>query len=28
LWSFGIFTPFWYVGPRKIWQPCPRGKLC
>jgi hypothetical protein len=25
LWSFGIFLPFWYVSPRKIWQPCPRG---
>jgi hypothetical protein len=30
LWPFGIFcgnlvyfTPFWYFGPRKIWQPCP-----
>jgi hypothetical protein len=29
LWHFGIlyshlvyFPPFWYVGPRKIWQPC------
>jgi hypothetical protein len=22
LWSFGIFFPFWYVVPRKIWQPC------
>jgi hypothetical protein len=21
LWSFGIFLPFWYVVPRKIWQP-------
>jgi hypothetical protein len=21
LWSFGIFLPFWYVAPRKIWQP-------
>jgi hypothetical protein len=21
LWSFGIFSPFWYVVPRKIWQP-------
>jgi hypothetical protein len=19
--TFGIFFPFWYVGPRKIWQP-------
>jgi hypothetical protein len=19
--SFGIFSPFWYVAPRKIWQP-------
>jgi hypothetical protein len=19
---FGIFFPFWYVVPRKIWQPC------
>jgi hypothetical protein len=22
LWSFGIFSPFWYVVHRKIWQPC------
>jgi hypothetical protein len=26
LWPFGIifgdFFPFWYVVPRKIWQPC------
>jgi hypothetical protein len=21
LWSFGIFFPFWFVVPRKIWQP-------
>jgi hypothetical protein len=21
LWPFGIFLPFWYVVPRKIWQP-------
>jgi hypothetical protein len=21
LWQFGIFSPFWYFGPRKIWQP-------
>jgi hypothetical protein len=21
LWLFGIFFPFWYVVPRKIWQP-------
>jgi hypothetical protein len=21
-WLFGIFFPFWYVVPRKIWQPC------
>jgi hypothetical protein len=20
-WSFGLFLPFWYVVPRKIWQP-------
>jgi hypothetical protein len=20
-WLFGIFSPFWYVVPRKIWQP-------
>jgi hypothetical protein len=19
---FGIFFPFWYIVPRKIWQPC------
>jgi hypothetical protein len=22
VWSFGTFFPFWYVVPRKIWQPC------
>jgi hypothetical protein len=22
LWLFGIFFPFWYFVPRKIWQPC------
>jgi hypothetical protein len=22
LWSFGTFFLFWYVVPRKIWQPC------
>jgi hypothetical protein len=22
LWPFGIFSSFWYVTPRKIWQPC------
>jgi hypothetical protein len=21
LWSFGIFVQFWYVVPRKTWQP-------
>jgi hypothetical protein len=21
VWSFGIFSPFWYAVPRKIWQP-------
>jgi hypothetical protein len=21
LWSFDIYFPFWYVLPRKIWQP-------
>jgi hypothetical protein len=21
LWSSGIFLPFWYAVPRKIWQP-------
>jgi hypothetical protein len=21
LWLFGVFFPFWYVVPRKIWQP-------
>jgi hypothetical protein len=25
LWSFGAFTPFWYVVPRKIWQPWHSG---
>jgi hypothetical protein len=22
LWLFGVFFPFWYLVPRKIWQPC------
>jgi hypothetical protein len=22
IWLFGIFFTFWYVVPRKIWQPC------
>jgi hypothetical protein len=22
LWASGIFSPFWYVSPRQIWQPC------
>jgi hypothetical protein len=22
--AFGIFFPFWYFVPRKIWQPCSR----
>jgi hypothetical protein len=22
LWTFGIFFTFWYLVPRKIWQPC------
>jgi hypothetical protein len=26
LWPFGIFFPFWYVVPRKIWQPCSEGR--
>jgi hypothetical protein len=21
MWEFGIFFPFWYFVPRKIWQP-------
>jgi hypothetical protein len=21
LWSFGKFIPFWFIEPRKIWQP-------
>jgi hypothetical protein len=21
VWSFGIFSPFWFILPRKIWQP-------
>jgi hypothetical protein len=21
LWLFGVFLTFWYVEPRKIWQP-------
>jgi hypothetical protein len=21
LWPFGTFFPFWYIVPRKIWQP-------
>jgi hypothetical protein len=31
VWTFGIicgnlvhFPPFWYIVPRKIWQPCSR----
>jgi hypothetical protein len=27
LWLFGIFLPFWYVAPRKIWQPCAVRKI-
>jgi hypothetical protein len=34
LWPFGVFfgplvnfSPFWYVAPRKIWQPCARLKF-
>jgi hypothetical protein len=34
LWPFGIFCgysvyfpPFWYLAPRKIWQPCPGLRL-
>jgi hypothetical protein len=27
LWLFGIFSPFWYDVPRKIWQPCPGPQL-
>jgi hypothetical protein len=27
LWSFGIFYPFWYFVPRKIWQPCLGGLM-
>jgi hypothetical protein len=34
LWTFGIFCghlviffPFWYVEPRKIWQPCTRPEI-
>jgi hypothetical protein len=23
--QFGIFFPFWYAVPRKIWQPCIRS---
>jgi hypothetical protein len=32
LWPFGtfcinlVFSPFWYVVPRKIWQPCSQRK--
>jgi hypothetical protein len=33
LWPFGVFCgnlvyfpPFWYFGPRKIWQPCFRAQ--
>jgi hypothetical protein len=22
LWSYGVFFTFWYVAPRKTWQPC------
>jgi hypothetical protein len=28
LWSFGIFSPFWYAVPRKIWQPWCCFKCC
>jgi hypothetical protein len=32
LWPFdifyGYFSPFWYVVPRKIWQPCFESGLC
>jgi hypothetical protein len=27
LWIFGLFFPFWYVAPRKIWQPWLRRRL-
>jgi hypothetical protein len=28
MWEFGIFFPFWYFVPRKIWQPwCPFSSL-
>jgi hypothetical protein len=27
LWSFGLFFPFWYVAPRKIWQTLPRNNI-
>jgi hypothetical protein len=27
LWLFGIFFPFWYVPPRKIWQPCAKFRF-
>jgi hypothetical protein len=27
LWPFGIFSPFWYVVWRNIWQPC-SNQLC
>jgi hypothetical protein len=27
LWLFGIFLPFWYVVPRKVWQPCTKARL-
>jgi hypothetical protein len=26
LWLLGLFSPFWYVVPRKIWQPCCGGQ--
>jgi cellobiose-specific phosphotransferase system component IIC len=27
LWSFGIFSPVWYLVPRKIWQPWIRSQF-
>jgi hypothetical protein len=27
LWSFGMFSPFWYIAPIKIWQPWIGAKI-
>jgi hypothetical protein len=27
LWSFGQFSPFWYIVPRNIWQLCVKPRM-